>query len=131
MDSPSDQTFYQLLHLPQRCHPGTVDGLLAVDDIGARIERAGISFPDESDLSPFPRRADGELPSGIVTSLSIKSDRTRMVQTESGFSSANEECCFILSCTIKFAPVFSKSDRISSAVLSDGVNLRMPAPEAV
>ena len=66
MNAPAHQPLHQLLHLPQGCHPGAVDGLLAVDNIRAGIECAGAALPYESDLAPLPGGADGQLSARVI-----------------------------------------------------------------
>ena len=53
MDVPANETLHELFHSPERRYPGTVNGLLAMDDIRARIEGAGAALADESDLAPL------------------------------------------------------------------------------
>src|SRR5699024_6393763 len=66
MNVPSDQTLHQFFHTPQTGHPGTVDGLLSVNDIRARHEGTGSSLSDKCDFSPFSGRTDGQLTSRII-----------------------------------------------------------------
>ena len=53
MDTPADQLVHQIHHLPGGCHPGTVDRLLGMHHIRARIEGHGISFTYKGNLRPL------------------------------------------------------------------------------
>src|SRR3984893_16004909 len=53
MEIPPNEALDQFLHQPGRGHPGSIDGLLIVNDVGGWIELYGSPFAHESNFSPF------------------------------------------------------------------------------
>ena len=66
MDAPAHQALCQFLHLPKGSDPGTIDGLLSVDNIRAGREGAASSFPYKGNPAPVPSCPDGKLPSCVA-----------------------------------------------------------------